>query len=104
MEFREVEPSFSVEESISPEKTLGITEHANLEELEQAFARRMQGLLDELIAGQSGEGLRVIPQQEYEARLAEIQHAYQTLKARAAAENEIDTQELDPNFPNQLIK
>lgn len=91
-----------VSEPMTPEKILGLTHNANTQELEAAYARRKQGLLDEIKFGQAGSGGRVIPQQEFDERMSEIEEAYQTLKQQGVDEGEIDTQELDPNFPKRI--
>lgn len=99
---RDLEHARFVEEPMTPENVLGLHHNANSEQLEAAYAQRKQSLLEEVQSGQSGNGGRIVPPQEYETRLAEIEEAYQTLKQLALDEAEIDTQELDPDFPKRI--
>lgn len=104
MEYSEqdLEHARFVNEPMTPEKVLGLVHTPNEMELELAYEQRKQGLLTEVADGQSGQGGRVIPQAEFDARMSEIEQAYQTLKNQAEEEAEKDTQELDPDFPKRI--
>lgn len=101
--FREAEQARMVEEGMTPEELLGLPNHFSAEELEEAYVNRRQTLMDELMAGQKGDGSRVVPSGEYEQRIAQIESAYHELKA-IFGEDEVPTQELDPNFPKRMMQ
>lgn len=92
----------------TPEEILGVSAHANMAEVEQAYAQRVQRLENERAEGQKGEGGRVIPDQEFAERMAKLKNAYDKIVETAAGESnvstqefnsdEIDTQELDPDY------
>ncbi len=88
----------------TPNEILGVSANANLAEIERAYENHKQRIEDEMAEGRKGDGGRIVPDKEFEKRLAELGGAREKLLAEAKDESEIPTAELDPDFPKRFLQ